>query len=184
MQRTFRLPAAGDQEATLAALPPDGHGLTVLPFLAGERSPNWRGSARAAFTGVSLSTEPIHFLQAGLEAIAYRFALLYKLLQGILPETPRIVANGGAVLSSPAWMQMLADVLGAPVTASGELEATSRGAALLALLALGEIATLEDSRVAAAVGTTYVPDQGRHERYQAGAERQRRLYEQLIGPSL
>src|SRR6185436_17883458 len=46
-------------EAEVAALPPDGHGLTLLPFLAGERSPGWVAQARAAISGLSLATRPI-----------------------------------------------------------------------------------------------------------------------------
>ena len=48
-----------DDDATaraIAAVPPDGHGLTVLPFLAGERSPNYNARARAAVNGL----EPRH----------------------------------------------------------------------------------------------------------------------------
>lgn len=179
--RTFRLPDVATAETALAALEPDGHGLTVLPFLAGERSPNWVGSARAAFIGASLHTEPLHFLRAGLEAVSYRFALIYGLLRDLVPGQPQIIANGGAVLNSPLWMQMLADVLDAPVVASGELEATSRGAALLALLGLGVIKSLEDPAVPSALGRTYAPDAARHARYQEGAARQRHLYELLIG---
>jgi gluconokinase len=164
----------------MAALAPDAHGLTVLPFLAGERSPNWVGNARAAFVGLSLNTEPIAMLRAALEAVCYRFALIYELLGTTLPGRPQLVANGGAILHSPLWMQMLADVLGAPLTASGEQEATSRGAALLALLNLGLIPALDNVAVPAALGQTFVPNPDHHERYQAAAVRQRRLYQLLI----
>lgn len=181
LQRTLRLPDGPATELALAAMAPDAHGLTVLPFLAGERSPNWVGSARAAFVGISLNTQPVDLLRAGLEAVCYRFALIYELLQTILPDRPQLVANGGAVLHSPLWMQMLADVLRAPLVASGELEATSRGAALLALQSLGLISALNDASVPAALGQTFEPAPSRHERYQAGMARQRRLYEQLIG---
>jgi gluconokinase len=180
LQRTLRLPAGEAAERALAAMPPDGHGLTVLPFLAGERSPNWSGNARAAFIGVSLNTQPLDLLRAGLEAVCYRFALIYELLLSIVPGRPQLVANGGAILHSPVWMQMLADVLGAPLTASGEQEATSRGAALLALLSLGAIPSLDDAAAPAALGATYLPDPGRHAQYHAAALRQRRLYDLLI----
>lgn len=183
LQRTLRLPGTASTERALLHTEPDGHGLTVLPFLAGERSPNWVGSARAAFIGVSLNTGPLDFVRASLEAVSYRFALIYGLLQTVVPGSPRIVANGGAVLHSPLWLQMLSDVLGAPVTASAEAEATSRGAALLTLLAMGDIHSLSDRSVAAPMGRTYHPDAERHQRYLAGAARQQRLYEQLIGPS-
>lgn len=180
LQRTLRLPEGFAADQAMAAMEPDAHGLTVLPFLAGERSPNWVGSARAAFVGISLHTQPLDILRAGLESVCYRFALIYELLQAIVPGHPQLVANGGAVLQSPLWMQMLADVLGAPLTASGEVEATSRGAALLALQSLGDIAMLDDPSVPAALGRTYEPDTRRHQVYRAGAARQRRLYERLI----
>jgi gluconokinase len=184
LQRTLRLPEAAATEQALLAMEPDAHGLTVLPFLAGERSPNWVGNARAAFVGLSLNTQPVDMLRAGLESVCYRFALIYELLQTVVPGRPQLVANGGAVLHSPLWMQMLADVLGASLTASGEEEATSRGAALLALLSLGVISSLEDASVPVAFGRTYEPDPGRHERYHAAALRQRRLYEVLINGGL
>lgn len=180
LQRTLRLPDTPATEAALATMEPDGHGLTMLPFLAGERSPNWVGSARAAIIGLSLDTPPVAILRAGLEAVCYRFALIYELLQTIVPGEPQLIANGGAVLHSPLWMQMLADVLGAPLTASGELEATSRGAALLALQGLGEIRSLDDPSVGATLGATYQPDMDHHARYQSAMLRQRRLYDLLI----
>jgi gluconokinase len=180
LQRTLRLPEGEAAEQAMAAMEPDAHGLTVLPFLAGERSPNWAGHARAAFVGISLNTQPIDMMRAGLESVCYRFALIYELLQTIVPGKPQLVANGGAVLHSPLWMQMLADVLGSPLTASGEQEATSRGAALLALLSLGAIPSLTDASAPAALGRTYEPDAAHHERYHAAALRQRRLYELLI----
>jgi len=74
-------------------------------------------------------------------------------------------------------MQIIADVLGLPVTASGEAEASSRGAALLALEVLGGPAWFD---VPAALGRRYDPDPGRHERYRQARARQARLYAVLI----
>ena len=45
VNRFFPSPGNHDWDS---ALKPDGHGLTVLPFLAGERSPGYRSDARAA----------------------------------------------------------------------------------------------------------------------------------------
>src|SRR6202035_1227503 len=59
-------------ERAAGALPPDSHGLTVLPFWAGERSPNWRGDARAVIAGLSLGTQPTQMLRAAMEAITYQ----------------------------------------------------------------------------------------------------------------
>ncbi|MCL4541882.1 MAG: gluconokinase, partial [Chloroflexi bacterium] len=155
MMRTFRLENNAVEKA-LQQIEPDSHRLTILPFLAGERSPNWNGNARAAFAGVGITTEPIHFLRAGLEAVSYRFALIYELLHPILPADTQIIASGGAILHSPLWVQMLADVLGTSVTVSAEPEATSRGAAILGLWGLHAIASPGDSTVSPQLGSCWV----------------------------
>jgi gluconokinase len=70
-------------------------------------------------------------------------------------------------------------VLGRPVVASAEPEATSRGVALLALNALGALASIADAP--AADGALYEPDAARHTRYREAVARQRQLYDLLIG---
>ena len=165
-------------ENYLAAMSPDAHGLTVLPFLAGERAPNWNADARAAIIGLSLHTRPIEILRAGLEAIAYRLGLIFESLREVAPNATQVIASGGALMKSPTWIQIIADVLGVPVIASAENEATSRGAALLALKALGIIASLDE--LPAQTGATYQPDPARHAIYARALERQIWLYNAVI----
>ncbi len=193
LRETLRLEDVAAEERDLAALAPDGHGLTLLPFLAGERSTGWAAHARAAIVGLTLHTTSLDILRAGLEAVALRFANIYGLLLQELPGSvttgegssgespgtqPMVVASGGALLRSPTWMGILADALGCPVTASGEAEATSRGAALLALEALDVIADLSAAPVL--LDTTHQPDAARQAIYAAARERQRKLYDLLI----
>ena len=116
--------------------------MTVLPFLAGERSPGWAGHARATLHGLSQATTPLDILRAGLESVAFRIALVFDLLRRLLPGDPEIVASGGALLGSPAWLQIMTDVLNRPVAVSAVQEVSGRGAALLALEALGALADL------------------------------------------
>jgi gluconokinase len=195
LRQTLQLGSPDEIEQYLAKAEPDAHGLTVLPFLAGERAPGWASHARAAFVGIGWHTRPLDLLQAGLESVAYRFALLYRLLEPAISSVwearnrtelrehesaaPEIIVSGGAMLSSPAWMQILCDVLGRPVIASAEAEATSRGAALLALEALGVIQ--DASHLPAALGRTFYPRLERHRRYQEAMERQQWLYGLLVG---
>lgn len=177
MHGALRVEASADTEQALAGMPPDEHGLTILPLLAGERSPGWAGNAKATISGLTTSTTPLEIVRAGLEAVAYRFALIAATL--IAPDaTPTIIASGGALLQSPTWMQICADVLGRTVVASAETEATSRGAALLAFEALG--ATNDLATLPAALGATFTPDLARHARYRDAIERQQWLYNQLI----
>jgi gluconokinase len=178
MRATLKLPGIGAAERELAAMAPDAHGLTVLPFLAGERSPGYAAEAQAAILGLDLATRPIDILRAGLEAVALRFALLHDILKVEAPEVRQIVATGGGLLRSPAWVQMMADALGRPVVASGEPEASSRGAALLALEALGASPAIE--AVPAATGRVYEPNPVHHARYREAQQRHRRYYRELV----
>jgi gluconokinase len=175
LNETLQLPA--DIERELAQMSPAAHGITVLPFVAGERAPGWHDEARASLVGLSLNTRPLDILRAGLEGVAYRFALIYRSITSELPKEHQIIGSGSALLNSPAWMQIIADVLGRPLTASAEREATSRGAALLALEAIipGVIAANP-----AATGKTYTPNPDHHLHYQAAIEKQLELYDKLI----
>jgi gluconokinase len=147
----------------------------VLPFVAGERAPGWRGDARAAINGLTLNTNAIDILRAGLEGVALRFALIYRSIAPYLPPEHHIIASGSGLLSSPTWMQIMADVLNRPVSASLEQEATSRGIALLALQALGQMDIPQ-----VAIGQSYTPIAAHHTLYNAALEHQLVLYHKLI----
>jgi gluconokinase len=167
-------------EDKLAQMKADAHGLTVLPFFSGERSTRWADYARAAIVGMSLDTTPLEILRATLEAISYRFAEIYEQLFAEITSINRIIASGGALLSSGVWMQMMSDVMGATVVASAVGEASSRGAAILALHSLGYIRDLND--LPATFGKVCEPDRRNHDLYNRGRRRQQALYERLIAP--
>jgi sugar (pentulose or hexulose) kinase len=58
-------------------------------------------------------------------------------------------------------------------------EASLRGAALLALEAVGKIGRIED--VIVPVEAVFDPDLSKHARYQQGLRRQEEIYERLFG---
>jgi gluconokinase len=160
----------------VAALEPDAHGLTVLPFWSGERSTGWSSDARGGIFGLRQKTTPVEIMRATLEAIAYRFALIARALDDVAPNAS-IFASGNALRSSPVWLQIIADVLGRPLLFGGTAEASIRGAALLALEAVGKIATIEEDSIA--IEQVFEPDLTRHARYQKGLARQEELYDVL-----
>ena len=170
-EETLRLPGPERIEAALAELGPDGHGLTVLPFVAGERSPGWRGNRRGVIAGLTVDTTAVDILRASLEAVALRLASVYALLMPLAASEHAIVASGGAIARSPVWRQIIADALGHPVHIWPEAEATGRGAALLALQTLRVLSTLD----APLEGETVNPDPARHARYQDALARQQEL---------
>jgi gluconokinase len=163
LERTLRL-----DDPRLEA--PYEHGLTFLPLLGGERSPGWSPHAAGAVAGLTFGTGPHDLYQAALEGVAYRLAEVASLL----PEVQTVVATGHALLASPDWIQLCADVLGRPVTASAVSEGSARGAAVAALERLGA------DPDPAPLGETYEPDLERTELHDAARERQRELYRRLF----
>jgi gluconokinase len=163
-------------EKRMAELEPDAHGLTVLPFWSGERSTGWNADARGGIFGLRQQTRSWEIMRAVLESIAYRFALIARGLDDVAPNAT-IVASGNALRYLPVWVQIIADVLGRPLLLGGAAEASSRGAALLALEAVGKIGSIEEDQFV--VDQVFEPDMTRHARYQQGLARQEELYYQL-----
>jgi gluconokinase len=163
-----------------AAMTPDSHGLTVLPFWAGERSPNWRGDARAVIAGLSLGTGPAEMLRAAMEAITYQLVTVASAMQHAVNRPDSVIATGGQLVHSPAWSQMLADALNQRVMTSPEPEASSRGAALLVLHALGKLPRLWSTTPAR--GRTFRPRARAHAIYERARRRQQDLYDLLFPP--
>lgn len=175
--------AGGDFDVlTDAALrmDPDSHGLTVLPLLAGERSPSWNDDATGVFAGITLATRPAQIYRATLEATAYRFAAIHEALKPLLAPGHATFANGAAALKSPLWLQIIADTLGEPVSAlDADAEASARGVAVSALEAIGAVDGLRPEQVP--VKDRYEPDADAHAIYLSGWKRQQMLESAIQG---
>ncbi|MGW1746464.1 FGGY family carbohydrate kinase [Streptomyces sp. NPDC002092] len=115
-------------DGLLAGTPPGANGVRVLPYFApsGERAPFVEPRLRAELTGVSLESTKGDLIRATCEGIGYaaRHCLEAAGLTGSLA-----VCGGGT--RSPAWMRLLADVLGRPLRVV-EGEVGARGAVLAA----------------------------------------------------
>ena len=92
-----------------------------------------------------------------------------------MPEVEEIVATGGAILRDDDWLQIMADALARPMTASGVREASLRGAAVATLERLGLPAGQ------APLGRVFEPRPEHAAAYAAARERQRELYRAATG---
>src|SRR3954453_4818437 len=131
LQDTVRLGDA-DPDRLLAAAPEPGTPL-VLPYLSGERSTGWAASARAVISGVSTATDGPVLFRGAMEGVALSYARIADQLRTVVGDPRRIVASGRVTQDLPSWLQVLADVLGAPVEPSTLKRATLHGTALHAL---------------------------------------------------
>ena len=140
-----------------AAAAADSGGVLFTPALAGLAAPWWRSDARAAFTGMSLSTGASHLVRAVIDGIAAQIADLV----GVIAEDTgvpiaRLRVDGG-LTNSRVLMQTQADLLQAPVDVYPSAHATALGAAALARLALDPTLRPADAVGGWVPSTTYEP---------------------------
>ncbi len=158
----------------------DSHGLTVLPFLSGERSPLWSDTVTGVVAGLTLSTDRARIQRAVMEAVSLRLALLASALLPQMDHDPLIIANGGALLGSPVWQRITCDAIGAPLTILAPTEETgARGAAVLALEAHGAIDDVAEAVDPVVGRPTLEPDPRAHARYLEAGDRQSRLMDAI-----
>lgn len=111
-------------------------GLLFLPYLAGERAPLWSAQTRGALLGLTMEHRAADALRAGVEGILLNAAWLVEQVanRGEPPEA--IIATGGVFKSG--WIaQVAADICGLELIVAASVDASARGAALLADIASG-----------------------------------------------
>lgn len=124
-----------DGDARIAATPPGADGLTMLPFLNGERTPDLP-LGKGVLAGMDLhNVSEAHFYRAAMEGATYSLKYGYDAFVRAGMSFDRIVLTGGGS-KSPAWRQMVADVFGLPVDVPQQAEGAAFGAALQALWSL------------------------------------------------
>ena len=130
---------------------PGADGLIFHPYMAGERAPLWNADARGSFFGLALHHTRAHMVRAVLEGVMYNLYSVLLALQELIGQPKQIQASGGFVRSK-LWRQIMADVFNSHVHIPESYESSSLGAAVLGLLALGEIDSID--AVADMVGST------------------------------
>jgi gluconokinase len=177
LKENVQLPATA--ERIIAKRPPAGHGLTFLPFLAGERSTGYHENATGAIVGLTSTTDSIDIAQAAMESVGYRFAEILDQL-GEVANINEIVASGGALRASTVWTLMIADILGRKITLVDVPEASLCGAVLAAL---GRIGSEKNNKGNTSTGTPIVPDKNRHLIYADARKKHEDVYKKVIAGS-
>ena len=115
-----------------------------VPALLGLGTPQWDYGARGTLLGVTRGTGRPHVVRAVLEGVAHRGADMVAAAEADTGLTISSVRIDGGMSANPTFVQALADATGKPVEVSPVIEATTLGAGLLAGLATGVWAGLDD----------------------------------------
>jgi len=160
-----------------AGVPPGADGLIVLPFLTGERSPNWNARAKGVFLGLRLNHGAGHIVRALMEGVTFRLYAVYEALMEFASGNPEIIICGGYARSE-VWPQIQADVFGQRVLVPSVTESSARGAALAAMKALGLLR--EFSEIDTPIEKRFEPDEKRHKLYEEIFEVSLEGYDRLV----
>jgi glycerol kinase len=138
---------ASDSDGLAAACADTGD-VWFVPALLGLGTPVWDFGARGTFVGITRGTGRPEIVRAVLEGIAHRGADLLEAAESDTGLSVAAVRVDGGMSANRTFLQALADAVGRPVEVAPIPEATTLGAAYLALLALGAFA--DEDEVASA----------------------------------
>jgi glycerol kinase len=124
----------------LAASVHDAAGVSFVPALLGVGTPDWDFGARGGFFGLTRGAGRAHLVRAVLEGIAQRGRDLVEAAEHDGQVTLPTLRVDGGMTANGTFLQCLADATGRAVEVAPVLEATTRGAGLLAHLGVGNLA--------------------------------------------
>lgn len=115
-----------------------------LPYLMGERSPHNNPNARGTFMGMTMDTTREDMTQAVLEGVAFALRDSFEVAKSLGIHIDRTKICGGGA-KSPLWRQMIADIFNIKVDIPESEEGPAMGGAMLAAVACGEYASVEEA---------------------------------------
>jgi len=124
-------------DAEAATIPAGSEGLLLLPYLAGERTPNLPRGSGVLHSITVKNLTAAHLARAAMEGVT--LGLAYGLDRfralGVAPTEIRITGGGS---QSPFWRQLCADIFGVPTVCLSSSEGAALGGAVQAAWAAGE----------------------------------------------
>ena len=115
-----------------------------LPYLMGERSPHNNPNARGTFIGLTMDSTRADMTQAVLEGVAFAIRDSFEVAKSLGIKIERTKICGGGA-KSPLWKKMIANILNIKVDVIESEEGPALGGAMLAAVANGEFASVEDA---------------------------------------
>ena len=173
-------------DAAIERAPAGSNGVLFLPWLNGSLSPDANPSMRGAYLNLSLENRRTDLVRAVTEGIGHNLRWLVPIVEAFTSRGIDEVAFVGGAARSPAWGQILADILDRPVLPMVDPDrAVARGVALFALERHGDL-DRDDLGHLAVTARRYEPrDEHRavydsmHEQFLASFEALRPIFEAL-----
>ncbi|MEG1791521.1 MAG: FGGY-family carbohydrate kinase [Clostridia bacterium] len=161
----------------IRAIPAGSDHLICTPWMMGERCPVSSTTTRCTLFNINPEHTREHMMRAVYEGVAYNLRWIlenFKKDYGFKCHDFHII-GGGAL--DDAWMQIIADITGAKFSiVSNPRNAGALGAAIIALIGLGELKNFKDARDFVKITKTYKPDKHNADIYNELYTTYKRIY--------
>ncbi len=132
-----------EEVGPLASSVPDSGGVTFVPAFTGLGSPWWDPAARGAALGLTRGAGRAQLARAVVESIAFSVRAMIDAMAAA-DAAPAVLRADGGASAMDLLLQLQADQLRIPVARPSSVESAALGAAMLAGLAVGVWASLDD----------------------------------------
>lgn len=144
MEEILQTKEFAKEQAAITADKLGNNHVYFLPYLMGERSPHNDANARGTFIGMTMDTTRADMYQAVLEGVAYAIRDSFEVARSLGIDIKRSKICGGGA-KSPLWKQIFANVLNIKLDIIESEEGPGYGGAMLAAVACGEYASVEEA---------------------------------------
>ena len=167
-------------DRVIKKIPPGSDHLICTPWMLGERCPVSSTTTRATLFNISMVHTREHLMRAVYEGIGYNLRWIlenYSRDYGFSCDNFRII-GGGAL--DDVWMQIIADITGKTFSVVRDpRNAGAVGAAVVALIGLGELSGFSAAKDFVKVEKRYKPDEANRKVYDELFDDYKRVYHSL-----
>ena len=124
----------------------DSNGVCFIPAFSGLGPPFWKSNARAAFFGISASTNRNHLVRAGLESVAYQMVVYLETMKKSRNLDLKSLSIDGGMIKNRFFLQIISDLLEIDLTIPEMEDMSSYGALLFGMQYFHNFKNLDDLR--------------------------------------
>ncbi|NLE30456.1 MAG: L-fuculokinase [Phycisphaerae bacterium] len=161
---------------------PGAGGTTFLANFMPQAGPGGVYNTPGSIIGLHVNSSRGEIYRAALEGLSMQLRHALEVFGKTIKFNARAIRVVGGGSKNALWNQIRADVTGLPVITTQHTEATVLGAAMFALVGVGEFASIEQARTAIDVGQKIIEPSGAKADYQNIYDRYQRLLK-TVGPN-
>ncbi|MCQ2353586.1 MAG: glycerol kinase GlpK [Clostridia bacterium] len=151
------LVAKASETEAIARTVSDSAGVYFVPAFVGLGAPYWDPYARGAIFGITRGTTRAHIVRAVLDSMAYQTADVIELMQKESNTVLTSLNVDGGASANDLLLEIQADLLGTKIIRPSCIETTALGAAYLAGLATGAIASTDVISKSRSIAASFDP---------------------------